>query len=245
MQKRYISDEELVAFLDGEDDYANVAEITSALKSDATLAKRIEDLRLDTSEISQSFGALKIGKMPELPSQPAANINYNSGIRNAIAASIIALVVGYGAGITTSNSQPDWRDYVAAYQALYTNSTLKNVALSEQAQQEELNRVAAAIGKTIEVDNLNVSSQVEYKRSQILGYEGKPLIQIAFLDSMGQPIALCIIRSDGNQKLELEMDSMEGMSSAKWSKSGYEYILIGGKDDALISRMASKFAETI
>lgn len=245
MQNRYFSDEELVAFLDGEDDYANVAEITSALKTDANLANRIDELRLDTKQVAKSFEALKIGKMPELPSAPVTSANDNTGFRNAIAASILALVIGYGAGISTSNSQPDWRDYVASYQALYTNSTLKNVALSDATKQEELNRVAAAIGKTIPIEKLNISTQLEYKRSQVLGYKGKPLIQIAFLDSMGQPIALCIIRSDENEKLDLAMDSMEGMSSAKWSKEGYEYILIGGKDDALISRMASKFSDTI
>lgn len=245
MQNRYFSDEELVAFLDGEDDYANVAEITSALKSDSTLVKRVEDLRLDTKEIAKSFKALKMGEMPKLPSQKVAVAQSNSGFRNAIAASIFALIAGYGVGITTSQSQLDWRDYVAAYQALYTNSTLKNVALSDEAKQAELNRVAAAIGKTITIDKLNVSPQVEYKRSQVLGYEGKPLIQIAFLDSMGQPIALCIIRSSDTQKLDLEIDSMEGMSTANWSKDGYEYILIGGKDDDLISRMASKFSNNI
>lgn len=243
MEQRYFSDEELVAFLDGEDEFAPVEEITKALETDAELAKRLEALRIDTDKIAKSFGALKMGKMPELPPAPVANDN--QGFGKMIAASVLALAIGFGAGISTSQSEPDWRDYVAAYQALYTNTTLKDVASSQQEQQQELTQVASAIGKNITLDKLNISPQLEYKRSQVLGYNGKPLVQIAFLDSMGQPIALCIIRSDEGKKLDLQMDSMEGMSTAAWSKDGYEYILIGGQNDALISRMASEFSSTI
>lgn len=243
MEQRYFSDEELVAFLDGEDEFAPVEEITKALETDAELAKRLEALRIDTDKIAKSFGALKMGKMPELPPAPVANDN--QGFGKMIAASVLALAIGFGAGISTSQSEPDWRDYVAAYQALYTNTTLKDVASSQQEQQQELTQVASAIGKNITLDKLNISPQLEYKRSQVLGYNGKPLVQIAFLDSMGQPIALCIIPSDEGKKLDLQMDSMEGMSTAAWSKDGYEYILIGGQNDALISRMASEFSSTI
>lgn len=243
MEQRYFSDEELVAFLDGEDEFAPVEEITKALETDAELAKRLEALRIDTDKIAKNFGALKMGKMPELPPAPVANDN--QGFGKMIAASVLALAIGFGAGISTSQSEPDWRDYVAAYQALYTNTTLKDVASSQQEQQQELTQVASAIGKNITLDKLNISPQLEYKRSQVLGYNGKPLVQIAFLDSMGQPIALCIIRSDEGKKLDLQMDSMEGMSTAAWSKDGYEYILIGGQNDALISRMASEFSSTI
>lgn len=243
MEQRYFSDEELVAFLDGEDEFAPVEEITKALETDAELAKRLEALRIDTDKIAKSFGALKMGKMPELPPAPVAKDN--QGFGKMIAASVLALAIGFGAGISTSQSEPDWRDYVAAYQALYTNTTLKDVASSQQEQQQELTQVASAIGKNITLDKLNISPQLEYKRSQVLGYNGKPLVQIAFLDSMGQPIALCIIRSDEGKKLDLQMDSMEGMSTAAWSKDGYEYILIGGQNDALISRMASEFSSTI
>lgn len=243
MEQRYFSDEELVAFLDGEDEFAPVEEITKALETDAELTKRLEALRIDTDKIAKSFGALKMGKMPELPPAPVANDN--QGFGKMIAASVLALAIGFGAGISTSQSEPDWRDYVAAYQALYTNTTLKDVASSQQEQQQELTQVASAIGKNITLDKLNISPQLEYKRSQVLGYNGKPLVQIAFLDSMGQPIALCIIRSDEGKKLDLQMDSMEGMSTAAWSKDGYEYILIGGQNDALISRIASEFSSTI
>ncbi len=205
MQDRYFSDEELVAFLDGEDDFTPVDEITERLKTDTTLAKRIDALRLNTDEIAKGFSALKIGTPPDLPSQPAAGTSY----RNLIAASLIAVAVGFGAGFSTSElNQHNWRDYVASYQALYTSSTLTHVKPNPLLQQNELTRVTAAIGKEIDINKLNVSSEVEYKRAQILGYKGKALIQLAFLNSTGEPIALCIIRSENSSSQKVKLDTM-------------------------------------
>ena len=55
MQDRNFTDEELTAFLDGEDDLAPVAEIELALKSDAALEQRVEALRIDIQTIIDCF----------------------------------------------------------------------------------------------------------------------------------------------------------------------------------------------
>lgn len=57
MQKRRFTDEELTAFLDGEEDHAPVAEIRSALKADADLAQRLDALRIDRQVIVAAFAA--------------------------------------------------------------------------------------------------------------------------------------------------------------------------------------------
>ncbi len=240
MQSRYFSDEELVAYLDGENEFAPVAEIAAALKTDVALAKRLAALRVDTDEIAKSFDGLASPdrRMPALPAAPQAQLRYGA----IIAAAVVALVVGFGAGWSTSGiHKPDWRDYVAAYQALYINGTLAHVDQSDAAKQSELSRVSAAIGKSIKLGVLNVSPELEYKRSQILGFRGKALVQLAFLTSTGQPLALCIIRSDGKSTQTATSAEMEGMSSTSWSHGNYEYLLIGGTDQSMISRLADKF----
>ncbi len=57
MQKRSFSDEELTAFLDGEEDHAPVADIKSALQSDTALAQRLDALRIDRQIIVAAFTA--------------------------------------------------------------------------------------------------------------------------------------------------------------------------------------------
>ncbi|MCP5083965.1 MAG: hypothetical protein GY948_19935 [Alphaproteobacteria bacterium] len=241
MQERYFSDEELVAYLDGENDFAPVDEIAAALKTDIALAKRLEGLRVNTAAIAESFKALARDDrpLPDLPEVPVAKLRYGM---MAVAA-MVALVIGFGAGFSTSNmSTPGWREYVAAYQALYINATLAHVNQSQTRQQDELNRVSSAIGTAIRVDALNVSPEMDYKRAQILGFKGQALVQLAFLTSTGHPVALCIIRSDRGAAAPVVSKSMEGMSSAYWSKGNYQYLLIGGTDQSMVTRLAEKFS---
>ena len=241
MQDRYFSDEELVAYLDGEADFAPIDEIAAALKTDIALAKRLEGLRVDTRAIAQSFEGMASSDrpMPNLPARPAVKMRYGM----VAAAAMIALALGFGAGFSTSSmNAPGWRDYVAAYQALYINATLAHVKVDQSRQQDELNRVSAAIGKAIKVDALNVSPEVHYKRAQILGFKGQALVQLAFLTSTGDPVALCIIRSDQSTPEPIVSEMMEGMSSAYWTKGNYEYLLIGGTDQSMVTRLAEKFS---
>jgi len=142
-----------------------------------------------------------------------------------------------------------WKDYVAAYQALYTNATLAKVEQSDIAKQQELTRVGAAIGKDMMISQLQVAAEIDYKRAQVLGFEGRALVQLAFLSSTGEPLALCIIRSDearestkaGSSLAAVQQMEMEGMSSAAWSGGGYEFLLIGGKDAMLMEKLAQRF----
>ena len=238
MADRYFSDEELTAFLDGEKEFAPMDEIRAALKFDPALQRRLSSLKIDRRQIKENFQHLSPGMIPQpkLPDHAPSRIS-NLGIA---AGFLIAAVIGFGVGSFDPQSQPkDWKAYVAAYQALYTNSTLVHVQADSIAQQDELQRVSAAIGKSINLSNLNIGPEVEYKRAQILGFEGKALIQLAFLTSTGEPMALCIIRSDNNVSQAINFAVMEELNSAFWSTQGYNYLLIGGNDQSLLSRLAN------
>lgn len=242
MSEIEFSDEELVAYLDGESDYAPMDDIAIALRTDRALAKRLEALRVDTKQISASYDASF-----DLNKKLTFNLGEASEPRwsiPGIAASI--LFVGVAFGIFQYWLQPqerDWKDYVAAYQFLYTTSTLSNVQNSLTVQQQELDRVGAAIAKKIPVAALAGFPEVEYKRAQLLGYKGKALIQLTFLSGTGEPIALCILRIDGQKNQAPEFTELEGMRAANWKMNGYDYLLIGGQDEVLIERMATSFEE--
>lgn len=245
MQDKYISDEELVAYLDGEDDLAPVAEIAEALKSDPALARRLDALRIDRDLVASSFAGL----VPDDTAMPDFSESGGDaprfGLPALATAASLALAIGLGAGIwLTSLNRSGWTDYVAAYQALYSNSTLAHIQQDASSQQAELDRVAPAIGKTLEVDALQIFPEAQYRRAQVLSFEGRALMQLAFTSSTGEPIALCIIRSDRASDADPRLKKMEGLSTAWWARDGYEYLLIGGTDDALISRIATKFAAT-
>ncbi|MDJ0614559.1 MAG: hypothetical protein QNJ29_12890 [Rhizobiaceae bacterium] len=243
MVEKFFTDEELVAYLDGESDFAPVEEIEAALKTDRALIKRVGQLEIDRESIVQGFNHIK----PAKPINPAileapANQNSASSWRLAASVAVVCLAIGFGSStLLTKSDEPGWIEYVAAYQALYTNSTLSSVNQSEEALVTELQRVSSAIGKDIKLEQLNVTEEVEYKRGQVLGFRGKALIQLAFLTSMGEPMALCILRTGKADSESVSVATLEGMSSAQWTENGYSFLLIGGKDEALVSRLAEKY----
>ena len=245
------TDEQLTAFLDGERQHTPYTEIEAAMKSDPSVGQRLRELEIDRGVITDSMqDLLSIAPdAPELPEVKTQEQEKNSGwLRaNLIAAAVSAImlfggVLGYSLAGKETN---DWHDYVAAYHSLYINNTLAHVNNSESRALEELERVGSAIGKNLSFETLQGMRGLDYKRAQILGFEGKPLAQMTFLSKMGNPIALCIIRSDVNGHSKIENFQLEGMASASWSRSGYEYLIIGGKDSALIEAAAAHFAARI
>lgn len=242
MLGRHVTDEELVAFLDGEDDLAPVAEIARALETDEALQRRLAALRIDRDALQDSFAAIQPdpAAFPDFAALRPVTERY--GLRGLSVAAGVALAVGLGlGGWLATPDRSGWIHYVAAYQALYSNSTLAHVDQAAAAKQQELDRVAAAIGKRLSVETLEMFPEAEYKRAQVLSFEGRALVQLAFTQSTGEPLALCIIRSDRSDHPAPEVQQMEGLSAARWTRGGYDYLLIGGTDDALVARLALGF----
>lgn len=265
-QETFYTDEELVAFLDGETEFAPVDDIAAALKADPVLARRVEALRMDTGVVKQSFASLSVPdrSMSKLNAALSAPVAANSNAPtdrpaqswgSIAAAAVLALAVGFGAGrffpeqSIPANTQvakaPGWKAYVASYQSLYASETLASVDLTENEKAAELTRVAAAIGKSLSTDDLTTVDGVDYKRAQILNFKGKPLIQLAFLSRDGAPLALCIVKTDKGDTPTATAATLEGMSAASWSRGGYDYLLIGGNDQSLISDMAAQYIDAI
>ena len=247
MLDRHFSDEELVAFLDGEEDFASFDAIYDALGQDPELVKRLDALKLDMDALKDSFALLEApafdpsmiaaAKAPQaanLPRRPLAGM--------AVAA-CLALAVGIGIGSWTApQPREGWVDYVAAYQALYSEATLDHISQTPEQHTQELQRVASAIGKELTLDQLTSFGDAEYKRAQVLNFNGRPLIQLAFATKDGVPIALCIIKSGNGAVTTAAMKTLEleGLSSAVWKEGGFEYLLIGGTEDDLIERMGQE-----
>ncbi|MEM9330117.1 MAG: hypothetical protein AAGA53_02250 [Pseudomonadota bacterium] len=253
MDTETYTDEILTAYLDHELDLKLSEQIKHAAATDAILAQRIARLNISSDEIGLAMEPLLdlAPSVPELPVDIRAETeslskSWAQTLKTA-AASLIILAVGGVFGFAL-NEQPEdgWQDYVAAYHLLYVSSTLSNIETDAAVQANELTRVGDALAKPLTLDTLTRFGGLDYKRAQILGYEGKPIAQMTFLSKMGVPIALCIIRSGpGEKEGLLRHMEMEGMASTTWAKDGYEYLLIGGKDRNLIEDAAAAFSRIL
>lgn len=242
---RYFSDEDLTAYVDGEVEPSIEMAIENALASNPDLAERLSSLQFSASDLNDAFNGL-LEAAPDMPDLPAGKpvIKGKTKHRVALATTLVfGLILGVSVMIWTTHERPGWMDYVAAYQALYVNRTLADVEADPKSIEITIAALSATLG--YELSNLASNSGLDFKRAQILGYQEKTLVQLAYLSPAGDPVALCVIRSDGETSSEVSTTMLEDMAAAHWEKDGFEFLLIGGTDQVLITSIAQKMAERL
>lgn len=241
MQANRFSDEQLIAYIDGQAAPDEVRHIETALQNDKALRSQLDELSVDLSALPTAFAQLQSEKT--LVVLPTDDVTGKSPKQHLLAASVVvALLASFIAGSRFTSDTTDWRGYVAAYQALYSSQTLANVKTNNLEKERQLQRVAAAIGKKISIAELTVLPEVSFVRAQVLQFEGKALAQISLQTMTGIPIALCILPQSSSKPKPPTSTTAEGLSASYWDEAGYGYFLIGGTDEQLINRLAAVYA---
>ena len=240
------SDEQLTAYLDGEAGTDIRRQIDAARLTDSSLDARLRSLSVDTKELKTSFDSI-LASAPAAPETVAPVAREDRGPNRAaimsMAACAAALVfVGVVFGWYVSPGQGDsWQGAAAIYHKLYVKQTLAHVIADTPRQTEELRRVSKALGRTIDLGELTGLSDLEYKRAQVLGYQGRPLVQLAFLTTDGIPVALCIMRAPNTAARGVKGDQIEGLGAASWISDGYEFIVLANTRQARLEKFARHF----
>jgi anti-sigma factor RsiW len=243
------TNEDLTAYLDGEADAAVARAIDQAKATSPELRSRLAALHIDPAGVRTAFDAA-LPLAPALPTvvgDAATARGPTSRPWRALAATaLISLAAGWGAShLYTRAKIETWQHYAATYHAMYVRDTLANVQPTQQTTLDELARVSDALGFTLKQTALVQSGHLAFKRAQVLGFDGRPVVQIAFVSNTGVPVALCITRRDDSRTDVSRTSSMLGMSAATWSKGQYQYLLIGGTDATLIAASALAFEKAL
>ncbi|MEO0380765.1 MAG: hypothetical protein AAF252_10895, partial [Pseudomonadota bacterium] len=157
---------------------------------------------------------------------------FGTGIAAGLA---VALFTGFG---TPEPAPRGWVSFVASYQTLYTTATLTDVSPSADEAALQLASVSEGIG--IDLAALPQAEGLTFKRAQLLGFNGKPLVQISYLRDDGTPVALCIIPAGPDAK-GVSMGASEGLDIARWNTPGFGFLLIGGQEGEPLAREAETF----
>jgi anti-sigma factor RsiW len=240
-----LSDEALVGYLDGALPPDRRAEIDALRAEDATLEARLQALDVDVGAIRAAFDAHLASAPVEVlrrrlapgGTRPQPSSRWERPWLRLAAAVLIGAVLGYGGSrLFTGSPTSDWHVAVAEYQALYTTDTLKPLAIDPTTLQRQVSLAAAALGKAVTVDMLHVEG-LELKRAQVLAFKNNPLVQFAYLDPAGTPIAFCATLSAG-ANVPRESTTIDGLATAFWSKGGISSMVIGGQGTAAIDNIA-------
>lgn len=240
MTEDSITDEQLVAYLDGalSDDAA--ARIAAAIDADPILAARAEALSPDLSALRAEMDAM-LGQAPAMDIPADLQTDVPDALPDALpvsrpvsriiwwpaaAAAVFALAIGLGVGLSMNRAAPpDWMQAVADYQELYGPETLAGPALSDTQRAAGLRRVADAMALPLTAERVALRG-LTLQRAQLLTIDGGPLVQIAYTDASGAPVALCLTRTDGADRPP--RTRVYGTQNAvEWQLDGIGYILIG------------------
>lgn len=239
--RRDFSDQDLSCYLDGEADPGLAAALTTALATDTGLQARLDALRAALEPFTQALeAALKLAPdMATLPqSQPrAANSNWKVGLAGVAIGAIAALGLTWARAPDTPKY--DWIEDVALYQSLYVAETLALIDTAPEENKALLAQVSRALG--FDLTNLPQVAGLTLKHTQQLGYNGKPLAQLIFANTAGNPVALCVTRTNAADTANIRFQIVQGLRAYTWVENGYGILLIGPPDDTTLENTAALY----
>ncbi|MEO0943837.1 MAG: zf-HC2 domain-containing protein [Pseudomonadota bacterium] len=234
-----ITDEQLTAYLDGELDAAEIARINAALATSPELTERLAALDFPVADIRAAFDRT-LDAAPAAPTLPKVQKKTALPWLAAVAA---AAVLGFGlGGIVLRQAAPDWTEVVANYQSLYVTDTLSAPPLAPETQRINVAALSGQLG--VDLVPLIDLDDIQFRRAQMLGYEGAPLVQMAYLADDAVPIAICVTPISGGDT-SVTQSRLFGMEAASWTTNGHGYLIIGGDDPALIEALAERVRAAI
>ncbi|WP_064693900.1 anti-sigma factor family protein [Rhizobium aegyptiacum] len=238
------SDEDLTAFIDGELTAEEAARIEAIVKEDDSVAERLDVLARASLPFEQAFAPL-LSEAPRekleamlaaIPAREGATTGSAPAVTRrrflgALAASLVAGIaidraaIGIGRRLVPRDENSEWRAVVADYISLYTAETLAGPVPGREDQAVQLASLDEKLGLSLSPEAVSLAG-VDFKRAQLLQYDGKALAQIAYLDPETGPMALCIVRSDAGPK-EPDLENRKGMNVVYWSNASHAFMLIG------------------
>jgi anti-sigma factor RsiW len=261
-----INDARLVAYIDGELSAEDRRVIARALEQNPQLRERLEFLNTGSRPFAEAFDLL-LEAAPEhrlretyagllgrdfvrvpisdnvVPLRPAPKRVW-SPVWQMAAAAVIGLVV-FGGGIATGvligqqehesevAVQQGWTDAVAQYVSMFSEQTLAGMAADQAAWQ----RISTSLGMALSRDKFAAIPSIQFRGTQLLQYEGRPLAQIAFQSDTGKPVAICIIRTTRPAET-FSYTRRQGLNVVHWITNGYGYIVIGDVPQDVLARIS-------
>jgi len=241
-----ITDEMLVAYLDGQASAEETAAIEEKLTSDTDISARLALLDAGSRPFREAFDlmleAAPAKKLQDQLEESRSTVPANSsfgGYRGWAMAACLVLAVGLGFAVGDRYFQSadpvvakapapkakGWRQVVADYHTLYSKETLEDAGGSAQTQDQRLAAASKLLSIELKRDQLAVDG-LDYKRAQILRFKKKPLAQMAYLYDGETPVAFCILPS-GKPAHGPKQEVRNGMQVVHWIKGGFGFMLIG------------------
>lgn len=244
-----LSDELLVAYVDGQLARKQTLAVDKVLEQDDVIAKRVVALKHAHSLLEAAFEAILAGEEADAVAMTASQprglfISWSAlvqgGLATAgIAVSIALLLAGFGWPLTmpelrfssggtdpeyVGSIEPSWQEEAARAQALLGRASLE-VGLDSQGNPDLVAfQLTQAIGADLVLPELGPQG-FRFMRAQLLRFNDEPLAQLLYLGASGAPLALYAKKGEGTSPPLFKRYGDIG--SVTWSQGGLFYLLAG------------------
>ena len=251
-----LSDELLVAYVDGQLARKQTRAVEKVLDQDDVLAARVDALKHAHARLEAAFEAILAGEemkvsAASLPAEDGIFIKWRvvklalAGI--GLAAALALALAGYGwplspglmqrGDTSTQTAAANWREDVAHAHALLSRESVE-VGLESQGNYDLVAfQFAKTLGANLKIPNLEPQG-IRFVRAQALRVGDEPLIQILYLGARSAPLALYAKTGEGSDALLPE--AYGPINTVTWAEDGVSYLIAGEVDDALLMRMATR-----
>jgi hypothetical protein len=240
------SDEQLVAYLDDQLDTDQRNRVAAAIAEDSTLNLRLQWLARSSLPFQEAYDELarqapvdRLQAMLDTLPSPARPGMSRRWFLAAAAGLVMSGVLADRLFLGWQASQPkhNWRGLVADYMALYVPETLEHLPNDEAVQRAQLRTLDSRLGLNLSPAQLALP-RAEFKRAQILEYDGVAIAQITYLDPAHGPVALCVTRSNTGSR-NLAHERRHEMNVVYWADMEHAWMLIGHNPLSELEEMAT------
>ncbi len=246
------SDELLVAYLDGELDADEHKLIADQVHADPAIAARLHALQCADLPFKAAFDGV-LDQAPTERLHAMLNALPPTEIAPLSRRRFLAVAAGFAlAGVVAdrlfmawprAESGQGWRASVAEYMALYTPQTLENLSADRASHVAQLRSVGTQLGLPLSPEAVNLPG-AEFRRAQLLDYDGVLIGQLTYLDPRHGPLALCITTSKKGSA-NVATEQRRGMNVVYWANTSHGFMLIGRNPFEALQIMARTVQQTL
>ena len=256
-----LSDELLVAYVDGQLAHRQALAVDKVLEHDDVIAKRVAALKDAHTRLEAAFEAILAGEEAEaiaqpVPQMPGVFIPWSSLVQGGIAtagigAALLLLAFGFGWPLSmpefarqssiAADMEPvgsiarSWQEEAARAQALIGRDTIE-VGLDSQSNPDLVSfQLARLVGPNLVLPDLSAQG-FRFARAQLLSSDDAPLAQLLYLGASGAPLALYARRGEGDAAPLFKRYGEIG--SVAWSQDGMTYLLAGRATELSLLQLA-------
>ncbi len=257
-----LSDELLVAYVDGQLARKQASAIDKVLAQDDVIAKRVAALGEAHRRLETAFEAVLAGEEADassrpIPPSPGLLLPWDMLVKGGVAAAGLVVAIGLifaghgwpldppdilhprasSADTATEyvGSLPDWREEVARAQVLISRASLE-IGLDSQGNRDLMAvTLQRAIGTELAPPDLSAQG-FRFVRAQLLNFGGEPLAELLYLGPSGAPLAL--YAKKGGEGAAPQAKRYGGLTGIAWSEAGLDYLLAGEGDEPSLLRLA-------